>query len=1164
MQNVVLPLDTRIDTDSYDITQKNDSPAYKYKDSLVFNGVLSNLKYKESSNFPTTTGTDLALTLTGSAIEINGRTVAWTTDKCIRAKTKIEPPISGEIIDIGVQQYGSGRTAMILYIIKSNGGFYLCGRLAYFSSNKYTFTEYEPIYICDDDGNHAAFILKCATNADYVKPYYSEVESSTSGTTTTRTHKIYQIIPDFDNATYTSALRYTKTMTINESVSYYKNFYLSGPINNGARVGSNYIFGADYNDQRKCWCFNNANSPIEFFGCVDEEGMVSGEPIPHLSDAERGTLWQVYEMPNGVLRWQIAGVGDTVEYNVNALIAPTSYSDTKTEVFGKLPKRVLTSTWYAGYNIGNAISVKLPNCSETNTIYDFTWTINDPTQDFGDLGQSGNSYNSIEKDVFPNTCIFTNKRYNRGKIYDYGKGYSRFILQQRGVDASASTTADSRYSLTTDARPFIGKTNVYDVKKATQNVYPLDVGGKYSVVNSAADSSIINAFLPNDNEAPADSSVWASLVNLYSIMPTYGRLVNLTETNIKNNTYPTLCYSIGGNIDDGFINSLPTSQKLTDDIRLQRYNGLPVSISYNHCLIATPSDEIEHYTWTIQESAYTNVVIDKEVFFIESIGVNLQNVHIEKVADYVFKTNLLVENNFIKENRDGTLDYVRGANPYCNECEINNDLVASLDIYMPNSGSSANDAFLLGAGCNTNLDDKSVSASYLLPAVNVPIYVDSSDIDKFNQEVINNRNPLIAPYIVNLFASEEVDVYFTHNLASTDVTYKTTYIRNDVAESTAQVTWTYMINESPVYIYTNSWKDFSNYKTETFKDNLADNSWWLTAEIIIFPIAIGSSILGANYVTPTIELDSNYTAQLYNKNNVTFLVFNSAQQVYYGNQIFTIYTNSYYYDGQAIYYIGGTNQLTQNEFVCYALGMQFLCNSGTEAYFWSDWEKKLYVFTGSNTMQAADSFSKFDDLLDSVYSSKEQALYLLFSYNNTDEDDYYNGYNRYLVCRTQKDSFMVPLTVSDDVDISLNTTADGVALVYVRDNKSVTGYYSFKPHSFDNIMPLHLETEWIGDDGTLTKYSYIDVMLYKITDEQKIDITVEIRNGDETKTETVTYELSTGMWKSKLYRMRVTPKDNIGTSFRVIIHSDDLAAVSYISAGLEPTSNIPGAPMRRN
>lgn len=1159
MQNVILPLDTRIDTDSYDVTQSQENPSYKYKNSLVYNGVLSNMKYKTGYSLPTTTGGELNVSVIGSSIKINGRTVAQTTDRCIKAKTKIEPKISGEIVDIGIKKSGTGRTCRILYIIKADDGFYLCGRDCYYSSGNYTFTELEPIYICEDDGNHAAFIMKCSTNSSYVEAYYSAVAETQSGTTITRTHTLYEVTPDFEAGSYNSTLKYTKTMSIDTTLTTYKNFYLSGPINNGCRSGNNYTFGAEYNDQRKCWHFYNSGSPIEFFGCVDENGFVTGEPVPVCESYN-----DVYENDNGVLRWAMIPTDITVGVtSTDPLIAPTSYSDTKSGACLRIGLRNLCNEWIYGYKAGTAQKqeLKVYNNASISTP---SWTVQDITQDFGALEIADSAtLADFDYDVFPNLYLFTNKRYNRGKVYDYGKGFSRFTLQTRGLAFSAYYVSGAYKILEKDVRPFLGQTFMFDCTDGKVRPYPLDYKGKFSVTNSACDSSLINAFMPSDNEVVADASVW-SPVATSNIGVEYGRLINLTESNVKNKNWPTFTYAIGGQIDDGFINSFPSEVK-TGNFTIQYYNGLPISASMNHCLIATPSDEIEHYTYTVQESVYYTIAIDKDVYFIENIGVNTQNVQIEKVADYLFKTNLLVQRNFIKENRDGTLDYVRAAIPYNNACEINRALVMSLDLYQPNVGSTANDTFLLGAGCNVNLDDKDVSASYLLPAVNIPIYVDTSDLEKFNQEVIKNRNPLIVPYIKNLFENEEVDVYFTHNLYSTDVTYKTTYIRNnyDINEALYVRLWAPWMNAGTEVLQSNisTLQTYDYYKTETYKDELTDNSWWLTAEIIIFPIAIGSDILGANYVTPTIELDGNYTAQLYNKNNVTFLIFNSAQQVYYGNQIFTIYTNSYYYDGQAIYYIGGTNQLTQNEFVCYALGMRFLCNSGTEAYFWSDWEKKLYVFTGSNTMQAADSFSRFDELLDSVYSSKEQALYLLFS-KEDDEGDVYDGYDRWLIVRTQKDSFMIPL-MSEGLDLSLNTTSDGAAVIFNRANKSVAGYYAIKPHTFENTWPLHIETEWIGDDGTLTKFTYVDIMVYKIAENQTIDVTTAIRNGNEVETETTTYELSPDMWKGSLYRMRITPKENIGTAFKVTIDSKDLAAISYISVGLEPTSNIPGAPTRR-
>lgn len=432
--------------------------------------------------------------------------------------------------------------------------------------------------------------------------------------------------------------------------------------------------------------------------------------------------------------------------------------------------------------------------------------------------------------------------------------------------------------------------------------------------------------------------------------------------------------------------------------------------------------------------------------------------------------------------------------------------VRDVPTLLPSDGGASNDVWLQGSGHNVNLKDNDVTVSYLLPPIEVPIYVDPTNLDKFNKEVIKKVKPLIKVNREQMFNEDAVDVYFTHTLDTTDCKYRATIKGNG---------------------------------EQTYNTLLDENTYWLEAQTTIFPIGLGSQVKGINYIAPTVKLPGNYSARLYTSNNTAFLGYNISSQVYYGDQVFTIYTSSFYYDGQAIYYVGGTNESTQNSFVCYAIGMDFLGNSGTEAYFYSRWEKRLYVFTGSATLQAGDSFARFGEIVDTCYSSHEQALYILF-------DD------GHLYARTQRDSFL--LDYKDITNPHLEGTTLGCAVV--GDN----GWMYYSPVNGE-ISPLNIETSFIGDEGSLFKYSFVDCVLYNVKDDCELDIEFVILNGIEQKSTKLHKAITKSEWKGRNLRIRLTPNSNsnIGTSFKIIIKSDDDIAVSYISVGLDRQSAVPGA-----
>lgn len=850
-------------------------------------------------------------------------------------------------------------------------------------------------------------------------------------------------------------------------------------FNNGEFYNpGHFTVGADGIDQYRTHCYSSQYGHKLYLGCVGKGEFVTGEPFPEVESKPT-------RLSNGVLRWMVL-LSPSLQNSVNSELGKTELTVGETggtESWNDPSIKRIRMVY--GYKAdGTKIYV---NTSEAGSNTTSGVDVIDVSSDMGAYWKIGNP--SEFDNFFPQGYVFTNYASNRGKFYDYGPGWARCTVQIRNYEHN--TTTKSVYPLTSPV--MLSELKGYEDENECYLLEP---------VNSSNIST--------DGKAIGDGSQYAGAENYIKFTDNdklngiYWRRHSVTQEEIASKQLLNWVYFLGDTMENGIVNDIPFVLDNTNNVKVQYYAGLPVSASFNKTLITTASTEMKaFYSSTSYEGEPVTVICtDPYVYFIKQLK-SIDQVKVFKLADFKFCTNLITQWNFINESRDGTFEILRGNIPYIMEGEWD---VKNVPTLLPSDGGASNDVWLQGSGHNVNLKDNDVTVSYLLPPIEVPIYVDPTNLDKFNKEVIKKVKPLIKINRTQMFNEDTVDVYFTHTLDTTDCKYRATIKGNG---------------------------------EQTYNTLLDENTYWLEAQTTIFPIGLGSQVKGINYIAPTVKLPGNYSARLYTSSNTAFLGYNIASQVYYGDQVFTIYTSSFYYDEQAIYYVGGTNESTQNSFVCYAIGMDFLGNSGTEAFFYSRWEKRLYVFTGSATLQAGDSFARFGEIVDTCYSSHEQALYILF-------DD------GHLYARTQRDSFL--LDCKGITNPHLEGTTLGCAVV--GDN----GWMYYSPVNGE-ISPLNIETSFIGDDGSLFKYSFVDCVLYNVKDDCELDIEFVVLNGIEQKSTVLHKAITKSEWKGRNLRIRLTPNSNsnIGTSFKIRIKSDDDVAVSYISVGLDKQSAVPGA-----
>ena len=539
-------------------------------------------------------------------------------------------------------------------------------------------------------------------------------------------------------------------------------------------------------------------------------------------------------------------------------------------------------------------------------------------------------------------------------------------------------------------------------------------------------------------------------------------------------------------------------------------NGLSVAgVAFKKSLFTVVGDHTE-YNIQLTETGYI-MMIDNILFYIDKTS-DARKLRIKKVADYNFITNVLDNNNYISEDRSGNITIFRTAIPYNNEHQL------SIGEIILQKNTITNDTWYQAAGNNVQLTEKNCSTSLLTVAITLPIALNAADRKAFISEAINQRFPIMKPVLGNFYdVDESIDSFYTLRSAETSIKYKTTNRKTDDPHGD--------------YRYDLWGKPVNNVLKE-------GTQWYITTSSVMLPIPIGATVEGVNYITPTVKLLDNMRARLVSAQNRTMMGYLLSNTIYYGDTIFTIYGSNYYYDGQAIYYLGGGDTIV-NTFVCYALGMKYLSNSGSEAYFYSDWEKRLFIFTGSNTMQPIDFLSNKGFVRDAVYSSKEQVLYLLTDEEDKDTDE--------LIIRTPQDIGSVDV----DKGAILLGTCNGVAVTYGDDINASWRIFSPVLGTPDKFV---LATQFLGSDAAVSNFAYTDIVLFATKEEQKTPKRLKLKlttlNGKEMEVETKDVVINPTDWQGRNVRIRMTPKYPKGNSFKLAITTDDLIHITFIGTDI--------------
>lgn len=1015
---MLFDINAPVDLGSKAVTHSVEELKFAIKNSLPYNGLLSNYHAISNKGWPTTNGEQLSLeSLKDGTVTFKHRDKEYKiTDakQVLASKTKIELPFDEEIKDYYIKDDDTVYVRTEEHIFRLNSG--LCEVAFNIEKN--------------DDGKYKSCFF--TVNKDGIFWYDNA----------------------FWNIETLEAIKETNFKFYDE-----KNERIKEEPNNGYYAEDYWICGHDSTDHSKDWAENMVGQSIDYIGHITSTGEAIGEPRP---DYLKPTV-----LDNKLIKWDRFSEEDLKTLK-ETNIAKLSSGDepilsSSTASFGadyKTPSPIKYSFTY-GMNRAGAF------------MYMEQWAGANAWQMVDTVASPGVYWQTEEDDpytaIFPNASVYTNNIDARGRDYEYSGDWLRCIFNYR----TWKTTSSVFSIFSTPVTLFTYK----DGKTATVTLDNINA----QAIKKTGKLDGWSVPTPNSDGTfnIANSTVWFKF--------------NKTDKKwLKHHLFSKAqasnrAWSSWRNTADFKVNDFPMFSDIGDGYKVHLYQNLPICISKNNIAITTPTTEMD----SVYAAKGNILVANKSIFRFEDITID--NIEVEKIADYKFKTNIVAPLNLFAEKRDGSIELAHSFIPYFNEVKWNG--YGSLALLQCPDGNDYNDTFSMGFGINATLDDNITETSALLPVIGIPFYCNSRNIDAFNRQIIDKNAPVMVPDTTCIPKDVALGVFFTHSLKSTDISYR-----------------------------------YSEKNGEIYHDDKYDNTqWWIGSTSIFLPLGLGSTFSGINYLASTVELPGNYSVRLYTQNNNSFLLYNITQQSYYGQTIFTIYGSSYYYDSQGIYYIGDGSS---NEFVCYAIGMKFLANSGTEAYFYSPVDKYLYTFTGSNTLTKAVPLSNVPEIKDAVFSSVDQTLFLLF------EDDTLYAQNGI------SSAYFTNFTGIKE----LQGTVKGCSII-----ETSKSFHILNPEEGE-VIPLQVETEYTGSDDAVWQCSYVDLMLY--SNNSEVDFTVEVdMMGTENQSVKKNIHLKKSDFKNDYCKVRVSPKVNNGQGCKVAIYSKSKISVMSIAPKIERVSD---------
>jgi hypothetical protein len=892
-------------------------------------------------------------------------------------------------------------------------------------------------------------------------------------------------------------------------------------LGNKLSVNTLGYIGLDDTDVRKRATFKYENNEISLFtlgwGCIGLNGLITGEPIPvknnaaeTILDVESNTIskitsWTGYTfLENGIGVLENANNHDISDNAALKNNSAYSTNDNNIMTWNNVDHSKQAVVYVTGWDIISNKPLIVTDTLESSYMFEpvedykqfckiseakfdnagsHSFYQVDFSDSFGNLEWNNGTSATIENgcNPFPYAYSIFNRAESKNIYWSYGPGWAKSYVRRvefRNYDSKKAMT-----QLFPTAIISFGLKGDYDYDC---NFVRIEYLSPISFDITHTSYTIV----PDDSHPQAFSRQFSN----FGSQRAYAR-VHLFNPDIFEKGMIWVDMLGADNLPNhSILSKIPFTVRLNKDFYEQYYQLNYLSTSTAKTLITSASANNKEGSYIYNNAIFSNGLL----VILEENG----DVKLEKIADYIYRTNTLNGNNLFIDSKI-KFDAQRGFIPYNGEETINLSSLSSFSAPTDNENTDGNSTYYSGSGYNIDMNDLDKRAtSYILPEITMPLCIRSEEVEDFSFQLLDNKKEITKPFIYLTFdyKDDPVDHYYTHSLKSTRVEYQTG----------KKLPSSYNNNEEKLF------------GKKTFDSDKEGTVWWTTSSIFIFPLGLASKITGINYLSSTVNFTDDYTVRLYRRFNATFPVYNPNTEVYKGSTIFTIYGYNYSFDGQAIYFLGQSDDTSQNSFACYALGMQFLANSGTEAYFYSPFEKKIYLFTGSITLQMADSLAREGKIIDSLYSSCEQTLYLL-----TDEGN--------VIAKTQKDMALIQKV--DPNKYHFEGTDTGMVL---------SGNWLFKKYRLYKTdetewLPFEYETEFIGKNNSLIRVSNVDITFFRGNSSPiSGNVYFECLSDRMPKKEKQGFTINKLDWNnSALFKVRFVPKDSVCKAFRFGIDSKD-------------------------
>jgi len=275
---------------------------------------------------------------------------------------------------------------------------------------------------------------------------------------------------------------------------------------------------------------------------------------------------------------------------------------------------------------------------------------------------------------------------------------------------------------------------------------------------------------------------------------------------------------------------------------------------------------------------------------------------------------------------------------------------------------------------------------------------------------------------------------------------------------------------------------------------------------VIVPFPVGTKWSMHNEVSAIGEMGLGLLATGLVNSNKSLDAYLFSDQVYFGQDSFDLFGIIYVYDGDYIYQ--GSDR------VAMAFGYHFMGCDSNYAYFYNQWDKSVYVFNGSRTLNKILNLSNRSPVKVGRFDGYSGEMIFL----TQDE-----------ILKSREGVIMnFPYTPAD----SIIPTKDG-AYILLDDGSRLL--LSPKTGDTDNF---EIETEFIGIDGsTVCDYERIDIRLFS-PNKTAISFTIEMQtiNQNTKESELKKIEINSNDWSLDGYKtVKLIPqfKKGIGLSLRI-------------------------------